>query len=88
MGFKPLNDRILVQRNTDEQKTVGGLIIPGKGVIMNEGTVQEIGPEVKILKSGDSITFNPNAGNKILISGIEYLIMRESDVFGIHTTSN
>jgi chaperonin GroES len=93
MKLRPLQDRILVQRVKEEEKTKGGIIIPdtakekpaeGKIVSVGKGKLDEngkrIAPEVK---KGDRILFGKYSGTEVKIEGEEYLIMREEDVLGI-----
>jgi len=93
MKLRPLQDRILVQRVKEEEKTKGGIIIPdtakekpaeGKIVSVGKGKVDEngkrIAPEVK---KGDRILFGKYSGTEVKVEGQEYLIMREEDVLGI-----
>ena len=93
MKLRPLQDRILVQRVKEEEKTKGGIIIPdtakekpaeGKIVSVGKGKLDEngkrIAPEVK---KGDRILFGKYSGTEVKIEGQEYLIMREEDVLGI-----
>jgi chaperonin GroES len=93
MKLRPLQDRILVQRVEEEEKTKGGIIIPdtakekpaeGKIVSVGKGKLDEngkrIAPEVK---KGDRILFGKYSGTEVKIEGKEYLIMREEDVLGI-----
>jgi len=93
MKLRPLQDRILVQRVEEEEKTKGGIIIPdtakekpaeGKIVSVGKGKLDENGkritPEVK---KGDRILFGKYSGTEVKIEGEEYLIMREEDVLGI-----
>jgi chaperonin GroES len=93
MKLRPLQDRILVQRVKEEEKTKGGIIIPdtakekpaeGKVVSVGKGKLDEngkrIAPEVK---KGDRILFGKYSGTEVKIEGQEYLIMREEDVLGI-----
>jgi chaperonin GroES len=93
MKLRPLQDRILVQRVKEEEKTKGGIIIPdtakekpaeGKVVSVGKGKLDEngkrIAPEVK---KGDRILFGKYSGTEVKIEGEEYLIMREEDVLGI-----
>lgn len=93
MKLRPLQDRILVQRVEEEEKTKGGIIIPdtakekpaeGKVVSVGKGKLDESGkriaPEVK---KGDRILFGKYSGTEVKIEGKEYLIMREEDVLGI-----
>jgi chaperonin GroES len=93
MKLRPLQDRILVQRVKEEEKTKGGIIIPdtakekpaeGKIVSVGKGKLDEngkrIAPEVK---KGNRILFGKYSGTEVKIEGEEYLIMREEDVLGI-----
>lgn len=93
MKLRPLQDRILVQRVEEEEKTKGGIIIPdtakekpaeGKIISVGKGKLDEngkrIAPEVK---KGDRILFGKYSGTEVKIEGQEYLIMREEDVLGI-----
>jgi chaperonin GroES len=93
MKLRPLQDRILVKRVEEEEKTKGGIIIPdtakekpaeGKVVEVGKGKLDESGkriaPEVK---KGDRILFGKYSGTEVKIEGTEYLIMREEDVLGI-----
>jgi len=93
MKLRALQDRILVQRVAEEEKTKGGIIIPdtakekpaeGKIVSVGKGKLDEngkrIAPEVK---KGDRILFGKYSGTEVKVEGEEYLIMREEDVLGI-----
>ena len=93
MKIKPLNDRVLVVRIDEEEKTVGGIIIPdtakekpqeGKVVSAGPGKVDDNGERIPMeVKAGDRILFGKYAGNEIKIDGVEHLIMREDDILGI-----
>jgi chaperonin GroES len=94
MKFKPLYDRVLVERLETEEKTVGGIIIPetAKEKPM-EGLVISVGPGTKSektgdlvplqVKSGDRILFGKWSGTEIKLDGKDYLVMKESDIMGI-----
>ncbi|MBI5376364.1 MAG: co-chaperone GroES [Candidatus Schekmanbacteria bacterium] len=93
MKFRPLHDRIVVQRLDEEKKTKGGIIIPdtakekpqeGKVIAVGNGRILDDG-KVKALdvKAGDKILFSKYAGNEIKVEGEDYIIMREEDVLGI-----
>jgi chaperonin GroES len=86
--FKPLADRVLVEPAPAEQKTASGIIIPdtakekplnGKIVAVGEGKKDE----PRTVKVGDSVLFGQYSGTEIKIDGSTYLIMRESDIYGI-----
>ena len=93
MKLRPLQDRILVQRVQEEEKTKGGIIIPdtakekpaeGKVTAVGNGKIGEDGKRVKLeIKKGDRILFGKYSGTEVTIDGQEYLIMREDDVLGV-----
>ncbi len=93
MKLRPLQDRILVKRLEEEEKTKGGIIIPdtakekpaeGKIVEVGKGKVDESGKRIALeVKKGDRILFGKYSGTEVKIEGEEYLIMREEDVLGI-----
>ena len=93
MKFRPLHDRVLVQRDDSEEKSAGGIIIPdtakekpmqGKVVSVGTGMKDEQGKVTPLdVKSGDTILFGKWSGTEIKLDGNEYLIMKESDIMGI-----
>jgi chaperonin GroES len=93
MKFRPLHDRVLVERVEQETKTASGIIIPDtakekpmQGVIkaVGSGSRDETGKLVALdVKAGDSVLFGKYSGTEVKIDGTEYLIMRESDILGI-----
>ncbi len=93
MKIRPLQDRILVKRIDEEEKTKGGIIIPdsakekpmeGKIVAVGKGKVLEDGKVLPLdVKVGDKILFAKYAGTDIKIEGEEHLIMREEEVLGV-----
>ena len=93
MKLRPLQDRILVQRVKEEEKTKGGIIIPdtakekpieGKVIAAGKGKLNEEGKRIALeVKKGDRILFGKYSGSEVKIEGDEYLIMREDDVLGI-----
>ncbi|MGA8179395.1 MAG: co-chaperone GroES [Desulfobacterales bacterium] len=93
MKLRPLQDRILVQRVKEEEKTKGGIIIPdtakekpveGRVIAAGIGKFSEEGKRIALeVKKGDRILFGKYSGNEVKIEGEEYLIMREDDVLGI-----
>jgi chaperonin GroES len=90
MKLRPLQDRILVQRVKEEEKTKGGIIIPdtakekpveGRVIAAGIGKLSEKGDRVALeVKEGDRILFGKYSGNEIKIEGKEYLIIREDEV--------
>ena len=85
--FIPNEDRILVEAAAAEEKTASGIIIPDTAKEKpQEGTVVAVGQGTDekpvTLKVGDRILYGKYSGTEITIGGIEYLIMKNSDVFG------
>ncbi|MCX7635786.1 MAG: co-chaperone GroES [Syntrophales bacterium] len=93
MKIRPLQDRVIVERLEEEEKTKGGIIIPdtakekpiqGKVVAAGQGRITDEGKLVKLdVKAGDRVLFSKYAGTEVKIEGKEYLIMREEDILGI-----
>ena len=93
MKIKPLQDRLVVKRIEEEEKTKGGIIIPdsakekpqeGRVVAVGDGKTLESGKKAPLtVKPGDKILFGKYSGTEIKIDGEEHLIMREDDVLGI-----
>jgi chaperonin GroES len=93
MKIRPLNDRLLVQRLEEEEKTAGGIIIPdsakekpaqGKVVAAGPGKTNDAGERVALqVKEGDTILFSKYGGTDVKLDGEDYLIMREDDVLGV-----
>ena len=88
VNIKPLADRVLVQAEAAEEKTASGIIIPdtAKEKPMR-GTIIAIGSGTKkqpmTVKAGDTVLYGKYAGTEITVNDVEYLIMRESDIFAI-----
>jgi chaperonin GroES len=93
MNIRPLQDRIIVTRIAEEEKTAGGIIIPdtakekpqeGKVIAVGKGKVSDDGKTIALdIKKGDKILFSKYAGSEVKVNGTEYLIMREEDVLGV-----
>jgi chaperonin GroES len=93
MKFRPLHDRVLVERVEAEEKTAGGIIIPdtakekpqeGKVVAVGTGTKSEDGKVTPLdVKAGDTILFGKWSGTEVKVDGKDLLIMKESDILGI-----
>src|SRR5271167_4416305 len=93
MKIRPLQDRIIVKRVAEEEKTKGGIIIPdtakekpieGKVVAVGNGKVLEDGKVGPLdYKAGDRILFAKYGGTEVKIDGEEHLIMREDDILGV-----
>ncbi len=93
MKIRPLHDRLIVKRVSEENKTKGGIIIPdsakekplegkvvaaGNGKLMDDGKLRPLD-----VKAGDTILFSKYSGTEIKIEGEEHLILREEDVLGV-----
>jgi chaperonin GroES len=93
MKFRPLHDRILVERVESEEITKGGIIVPdtarekpqqGKVIAIGHGKRLEDGKLIPLeVKAGDTILFGKYSGSEIKIEGNEYVIMKEDDVLGL-----
>lgn len=91
--IKPLADRVIVKPAKADEKTAGGIILPDTAKEKPiEGTVVAVGPgktsdDGKLIKPevkvGDKVLYGKYSGTEVTIDGEEYLIMRESDIFGI-----
>ena len=93
MKVKPLNDRILIKRVEEENKTAGGIIIPDTAREKpQEGTVVAAGPgkwddqgkrRPLEIREGDRVLFGRYAGSEIKIDGEAHIVMHEDDILGI-----
>jgi chaperonin GroES len=93
MKFRPLHDRVVVTRIDALAKTAGGIIIPdtvkekpteGEVIAVGPGGRDESGKLIPIdLKQGDKVLFGKWSGTEVKIDGVEYLIMKESDIMGV-----
>ena len=93
MKFRPLHDRVVLERIDAEEKTAGGIIIPdtakekpqqGEIIAAGPGARNEQGQLVPLdVKAGDRVLFGKWSGTEVKIDGEELLIMKESDVLGI-----
>jgi chaperonin GroES len=93
MSIRPLNDRVLVLRIGEIEKTPGGIFVPdtakekpqeGKVVAVGPGKWDENGNRIPLeVKKGDRVLFGKYTGNEIKIDEVEHLIMREDDILGV-----
>jgi chaperonin GroES len=93
MKFRPLHDRVVVERVAEDTKTAGGIIIPDSATEKpSEGMVVAVGPGARKddgtvtaldVKKGDRVLFGKWGGTEVKIDGKELLIMKESDIMGI-----
>jgi chaperonin GroES len=93
MKIRPLQDRVIVKRVAEEEKSKGGIIIPdtakekpiegtvlavGNGKVLEDGKVRSLD-----VKAGDRILFTKYAGTEVKLDGEEHLIIREEDILGV-----
>jgi chaperonin GroES len=93
MKIRPINDRVLVIREEEEQKSAGGIIIPdtakekpqrGKIVAAGPGKMGEDGKRIPLeVKEGDRVLFSKYAGTEIKLDGVEHVFMKEDDILSI-----
>lgn len=93
MKVRPLQDRLVVRRVDEEEKTKGGIIIPdtakerplmGEVIAAGAGKRADDGKLISLdVKEGDRVLFGKYAGTEIKIEGVEHLILREDEILGI-----
>ena len=93
MKFRPLHDRVVVERLDSDEKTAGGIIIPdsaqekpmqGKIIAVGAGARDDSGKLQPLdVKEGDTVLFGKWSGTEVKIDGKDLLIMKESDIMGI-----
>ena len=98
MHFRPLHDRVVVRRIESEEKSKGGIIIPDTAKEKpQEGEVIAVGPGARDdqgkvhaldVKVGDRILFGKWSGTEVKIDGVEYLVMKETDIVGVIETGS
>jgi chaperonin GroES len=93
MKFRPLHDRVVVKRIEAEEKSAGGIIIPdtakekpsqGEIIAVGPGGRDETGKLIPLdVQVGDRVLFGKWSGTEVKLDGVEYLIMKESDIMGV-----
>ena len=93
MKIRPLHDRVVVRRKEEEEKTAGGIVLPGHAkekpsqgevIAIGNGRILDNGETRSLaVKVGDTVVFGQYAGNTVKIDGEELLIMSESDIYGV-----
>ncbi len=96
VNFRPLHDRVLVRRVTQDEKSTGGIIIPdtaqekpqeGEVIAIGGGRIDDNGNVHALdVAAGDMILFGKWSGTEVKIDGEDLLIMKESDILGIIET--
>ena len=95
MNFRPLHDRVVVKRIEAEEKSAGGIIIPdsakekpqqGEVIAVGPGGRDESGKLLPLdVQVGDRVLFGKWSGTEVKLDGVEYLIMKETDIMGVLT---
>jgi chaperonin GroES len=95
MKFRPLHDRVVVKRIAAEEKSAGGIIIPdtvkekpqqGEVIAVGPGGRDEAGKLIPLdVQVGDRVLFGKWSGTEVKLDGVDYLIMKESDIMGVLT---
>jgi len=93
MNFTPLHDRVAIKPMDQEEKTLGGIIIPdtakekpmqGKVIAVGKGTKDKNGNLIPLdVKVGDKVLYGKWGGTEVKVNGQEFIIMKESDIMGI-----
>lgn len=93
LKIRPLHDRLIVKRLSEEEKTKGGIIIPDTAkekpqeaevVAVGNGKILDNGKKIPLeVKAGDKVLFSKYSGSEIKLEGEEYLILREEDIQAI-----
>ncbi len=96
-SIRPLHDRVLIQRISEEEQGRGGIIIPdtakekpqrGEVIAVGEGKVRDDGTRQRPdVKPGDRVLFGKYSGSDVIIDDQEYLIMREEEILGVFETA-
>jgi chaperonin GroES len=93
MKIRPLHDRVVVRRKEEEEKTAGGIVLPGNAkekpsqgevIAVGNGRILDNGETRGLaVKVGDTVVFGQYAGNTVKVDGEDLLIMSENDIFGV-----
>ena len=93
LSLKPLSDRVVVEPAPAEDKSAGGIILPdtaqekpqqGLVVAAGPGKVSDSGSLVGMtVKKGDKVLYGKYSGSEVTFDGVEYVIMRESDILAV-----
>ena len=93
MKLRPLHDKVLVKRTEEDDTSSGGIILSAAAKEKpSQGEVIAVGPGKKLesgdllpvnVKAGDTVIFGQYGGNEVKLDGEDYLILSESDIFGV-----
>jgi len=93
MNIRPLHDRVVIKRMEEERLSAGGIVIPdtatekpirgeviavGEGKPLDNGTVRALK-----VKTGDKVLFGKYSGTEVKVDGVDYLVVREDDIFAV-----
>jgi chaperonin GroES len=90
LTLKPLDDRVVVEPTDAEEKTAGGILLPdtakqkpqqGKVIAVGPGKLTDDGKRTAVgVKAGDTVLYGKYAGSDVEVNGVEFKILRESDI--------
>jgi chaperonin GroES len=93
MKLKPLDDRVVVKPQEAEEKTAGGIVLPdaakekpmmGKVIAVGDGKLLDSGKRAPLaVKKNDVVLYGKYGGSEVEVDGVEYKILRESEILGI-----
>jgi chaperonin GroES len=88
LAVQMLNDRVLVQipRGEGERTSRAGILIPATAQVARRlawAEVVAVGPQVRVIKTGDQVLFNPEDRHEVEVQGEDYLILRERDIHAV-----
>ena len=93
MKVQPLDDRVLVVRTEQDEKTSRGIIIPdtakekpqqGKVIAVGPGKMDKEGKRIPMeVKKNDRVLFSKYVGTEVQLEGVEHLILRQDDILGV-----
>ena len=91
--LQPLGDRVVVERDSAEERTAGGIVLPdtaqdkparGKVISVGDGKLLDDGTRSKLqVKAGDRVLFSSYAGETIMVGDDELILMREDDILAV-----
>jgi chaperonin GroES len=84
MNFKPLGERVLVERVEETNTTASGIIIPDNAKEKpSQAKVIAVSSEVEDIKEGDVVVFGKYVGDELALEGKEYIVLNKKDILGV-----